>query len=140
MMRVLGRLSAAGYHRVALVTEVEQGGSKAMRGLTISCIGHASRCSWGSWHSRRSRCRRRRPGHAVEFISATDFSKLTQGVKNTPKLKVEEPSRSPTRSTTPKPVKQLAPKVADKPEIKPTCGGRCQAGAQARPEAGGQAR
>jgi biopolymer transport protein TolR len=26
MMRVMGRLSAAGFHRVALVTEVEQGG------------------------------------------------------------------------------------------------------------------
>ena len=26
MMRVMGRLSAAGYHKVALVTEVEQGG------------------------------------------------------------------------------------------------------------------
>jgi len=26
MMRVMGRLSAAGYHRVSLVTEVEQGG------------------------------------------------------------------------------------------------------------------
>jgi biopolymer transport protein TolR len=26
MMRVMGRISAAGYHRVALVTEVEQGG------------------------------------------------------------------------------------------------------------------
>jgi biopolymer transport protein TolR len=26
MMQVMGRLSAAGYHRVALVTEVEQGG------------------------------------------------------------------------------------------------------------------
>ena len=26
MMRVMGRLSAAGYHRVALITEVEQGG------------------------------------------------------------------------------------------------------------------
>jgi hypothetical protein len=26
MMRVMGRLSAAGYYRVALVTEVEQGG------------------------------------------------------------------------------------------------------------------
>jgi biopolymer transport protein TolR len=26
MMRVMGRLSSAGYHRVALVTEVEQGG------------------------------------------------------------------------------------------------------------------
>jgi len=25
-MRVMGRLSAAGYHRVALVTELEQGG------------------------------------------------------------------------------------------------------------------
>jgi hypothetical protein len=25
-MRVMGRLSAAGFHRVALVTEVEQGG------------------------------------------------------------------------------------------------------------------
>jgi biopolymer transport protein ExbD len=26
MMRVMGRLSAAGFHRVALVTEIEQGG------------------------------------------------------------------------------------------------------------------
>ncbi len=26
MMRVMGRLSAAGYHRVAMVTEIEQGG------------------------------------------------------------------------------------------------------------------
>ncbi len=26
MMRVMGRISGAGYHRVALVTEVEQGG------------------------------------------------------------------------------------------------------------------
>ena len=26
MMRVMGRISAAGYHRIALVTEVEQGG------------------------------------------------------------------------------------------------------------------
>jgi biopolymer transport protein ExbD len=26
MMRVMGRLSAAGYHKVALVTTVEQGG------------------------------------------------------------------------------------------------------------------
>ena len=25
MMRVMGRISAAGYHRIALVTEVEQG-------------------------------------------------------------------------------------------------------------------
>jgi biopolymer transport protein TolR len=26
MMRVMGRISGAGYHKVALVTEVEQGG------------------------------------------------------------------------------------------------------------------
>jgi biopolymer transport protein ExbD len=28
-MKVIGQLSAAGFHKVALVTELEQGGSKA---------------------------------------------------------------------------------------------------------------
>ena len=39
MMRVMGRLSAAGYHRVALVTEVEQGGDEAQS----DHIGHRAR-------------------------------------------------------------------------------------------------
>src|SRR6202044_2044361 len=42
MMRVMGRLSSAGYHRVALVTEVEQGGGW---GAAWSYRGSCTPCS-----------------------------------------------------------------------------------------------
>ena len=60
MMRVMGQISGAGYHRVALVTNVEQG-EPMKTGMTISCVGHARRdrlCAW--WRFRRSRWRCRR--------------------------------------------------------------------------------
>ena len=42
---------------------------------------------------------------------------MTQGVKNAPKLKVDDIKPLADKVDTPKPVKQLAPKVVDKPEI-----------------------
>ncbi len=87
-------------------------------GLTISCIGHAGALLLGlvaiSAQPMQAPPMETLP---VEFISATDFSKLAQGAKNAPKLKVEEPKPLADRIDEPKPVKQLAPKVADKPEI-----------------------
>ena len=55
----------------------------------------------------------------VEFVSATEFSQLTAGVKNAPKA-IENPKPLADKIDDPKPVKELAPKVADKPEIKTT--------------------
>jgi outer membrane biosynthesis protein TonB len=52
----------------------------------------------------------------VEFVSATEFSQLTNGVKNAPK--VQSPKPLADKVGDPKPVKELAPKVADKPEIR----------------------
>src|ERR1700746_304459 len=58
MMRGMGRLSGACYHRIALVTRVEQG-----RQGSLACPYRASvtppRWCWASWRSRRSRWRRR---------------------------------------------------------------------------------
>jgi hypothetical protein len=87
-------------------------------GLTISCIGHAGALLLGllaiSAQPMQAPPMETLP---VEFISATDFSKLTQGVKNAPRLKMKEPKPLADKVDQPKPVKQLAPKVADKPEI-----------------------
>ena len=53
----------------------------------------------------------------VEFVSATQFSQMTAGVKNAPKP-IENAKPLADKVGDPKPVKELAPKVADKPEIK----------------------
>jgi outer membrane biosynthesis protein TonB len=53
----------------------------------------------------------------VSTISATDFTKLTQGVENAPAPKADEPKPLADKVDAPKPVKELAPKVADKPDI-----------------------
>jgi outer membrane biosynthesis protein TonB len=88
------------------------------RSLTISCIGHmvALLCAVVAISAQ--------PMQAppvdslpVDFISATDFTQLTQGAKNAPKLKVDDIKPLADKVDAPKPVKQLAPKVADKPEI-----------------------
>ena len=79
-------------------------------GLTISCIAHVrcvgarARCDLGAADGVAA-------GQfaAGRFISDNDFSQLTQGVKNAPKLKSTSPSRSPTRSMRPKPIDQTAP-------------------------------
>jgi DNA primase len=53
----------------------------------------------------------------VEFVSTTEFSQLTAGVKNAPKV-IENAKPLADKVGEPKPVKELAPKVADKPEIR----------------------
>lgn len=88
-------------------------------GVTISCIGHALAigCALVAISAQ--------PMEVppvdllpVQFISEKDFTKLTQGVKNAPQLKIEMPKPLADKVDAPKAVDQLAPKVADKPEIK----------------------
>jgi colicin import membrane protein len=89
-------------------------------GLTISCIGHA--CALILALITLSAQPMEAPATVpmpVNFISTTDFTKLTQGVKNAPELKFPEikPQQIADKVDTTKPVDQLAPKVANKPEI-----------------------
>ena len=87
-------------------------------GLTISCIGHACALLSGLvFISAQPLDAPPTESLPVEFISAKDFSQMTQGVKNAPKLKVDDIKPLADKVDTPKPVKQLAPKVVDKPEI-----------------------
>lgn len=58
------------------------------------------------------------PTMTVDTISIKDFTQLTQGVKDAPKPKVEEPKPLADKIDLPKPADQVADKVADKPEIK----------------------
>ncbi len=88
-------------------------------GLTISCIGHACALVLAvitlSAHPVEAPATASMP---VSFISSSDFNKMTQGVKNAPDLKIEQPKPLADKVDTPKPVEQLAPKVVDKkPEI-----------------------
>jgi len=87
-------------------------------GLTISCVGHAGALALAIV-AISAQPMQAPPVAAlpVSFISDKDFTQLTQGVKNPPQLKVEDPKPLADKVDTPKPVKQLAPKVADKPEI-----------------------
>ena len=87
-------------------------------GLTISCIGHAVAlgCALVAISAQPMEVP---PVDSlpVQFISEKDFTQLTQGVKNAPKLKIEMPKPLADKIDAPKSVDQLAPKVADKPEI-----------------------
>jgi outer membrane biosynthesis protein TonB len=59
------------------------------------------------------------PTMAVNTISVKDFTELTKGVKDTPKLKVDDIKPLADKVDTPKPVDEVAPKIVDKkPEIK----------------------
>src|SRR6516164_1906125 len=87
-------------------------------GMTISCAGHAAALFFGLMAISAQ------PMEApqvqtlpVSFISEKDFSQLSQGVKNTPELKIPDPKPLADKIDLPKPVDQLAPKVANKPEI-----------------------
>jgi colicin import membrane protein len=88
-------------------------------GMTISCVAHA--CALGLAIMTFSAQPMEAPAVEtlpVSFISDKDFTKLTQGVKNTPQLKI--PDIKPLADkvdTTNKTVDQQAPKVADKPAI-----------------------
>jgi colicin import membrane protein len=87
-------------------------------GLTISCIAHAGALIWGlvaiSARPMESPPLETMP---VSFISEKDFTQLTQGVKNAPQLKIDQPKPLADRVDAPKSIDQLAPKAADKPAI-----------------------
>ncbi|HXQ82602.1 MAG TPA: hypothetical protein VN769_00900 [Xanthobacteraceae bacterium] len=88
------------------------------RGLTISCIGHA--CALTLALITLSAQPMEAPATVsmpVSFISSSDFTKLTQGVKNAPELKIPDMKPLADKVDAQKSVDQLAPKVADKPEI-----------------------
>jgi hypothetical protein len=59
------------------------------------------------------------PTMAVNTISVKDFTELTKGIKDAPKLKVDDIKPQADKIDAPKPVDEVAPKIADnKPEIK----------------------
>jgi outer membrane biosynthesis protein TonB len=88
------------------------------RSLVISGAAHAVLLLWGlvAFAARPSEAP---PTESlpVEFVSATEFSQLTAGVKNAPKP-IENAKPLADKVGEAKPVKELAPKVADKPEIR----------------------
>jgi hypothetical protein len=88
------------------------------RSLVISGTLHAGLLLWGLIAFAA------RPNEApltdslpVEFVSDTQFSQLTAGVKNAPQP-IENAKPLADKTGEPKPVKELAPKVVDKPEIR----------------------
>jgi colicin import membrane protein len=87
-------------------------------GMTISCIGHVAALLVGllaiSAHPMEAPPVAALP---VSFISDKDFTQMTQGVKNAPQLKVDQPKPLADKVDVPKPVDQIAPKAADKPQI-----------------------
>ena len=104
-------------------------------GVTISCIGHALAigCALVAISAQPMEVP---PVNSlpVQFISEKDFTKLTQGVKNAPQLKIEMPKPLADKVDAPKAVDQLAPKVVDKPEIKTELE-QSESGAEARHQA-----
>ncbi len=88
------------------------------RPLIISAIAHVFVLGWGliAFAARPNDAPQADP-LPVEFISSTQFSQLTAGVKNAPKA-IAEAKPLADKIGDPKPVTELAPKVADKPEIK----------------------
>ena len=87
-------------------------------GMTISCLGHTAALAFGVMAI--SAQPMDAPPVAtlpVSFISAKDFTQLTQGVKNAPQLKIPDLKPLADKVDLPKPVDQAAPKVADKPAI-----------------------
>jgi len=86
--------------------------------MTISCIGHA--VALGCTLVALSAAPMEVPpvdSLPVQFISDKDFTKLAQGVKNAPKLKIDMPKPLADKVDAPKTIDQLAPKAADKPAI-----------------------
>ena len=88
------------------------------RSLVISGAAHAVLMLWGlvAFAARPSEAPSAE-SLPVEFVSASQFSQMTAGVKNAPKP-IENAKPLADKIGDPKPVKELAPKVADKPEIK----------------------
>jgi colicin import membrane protein len=97
--------------------------------MTISCIGHAAALALGlvaiSAQPIQAPPMTSLP---VQFISDKDFTQLTKGVKDTPKLKLDDPKPLVDQIDQPKPADQAAAKVAPKQEVK-------TAAAEAKPQA-----
>jgi outer membrane biosynthesis protein TonB len=87
-------------------------------GMTISCIGHAAALICGVL-AISAQPMETPPVDSlpVSFISDKDFTKMTQGAKNAPQLKIDLPKPLADKVDAPKAVDQLAPKVVDKPAI-----------------------
>jgi outer membrane biosynthesis protein TonB len=87
-------------------------------GMTISCIGHAAALICGVL-AISAQPMETPPVDSlpVSFISDKDFTKMTQGAKNAPQLKIDLPKPLADKVDAPKPVDQLAPKAVDKPAI-----------------------
>jgi colicin import membrane protein len=87
-------------------------------GMTVSCIGHGAALLAGllaiSAHPMEAPPVETLP---VSFISEKDFTQMTQGVKNAPQLKIDQPQPLADKVDAPKPVDQVAPKAADKPQV-----------------------
>ena len=86
-------------------------------GLIISCLAHAAALLWGliAFAAKPNDAPAVEP-LPVEFVSATDFSQLTAGVKNAPKP-LDQPKPLADKVGESNPAKQLAAKVVDKPDI-----------------------
>jgi outer membrane biosynthesis protein TonB len=88
------------------------------RSLIISGIAHAVVLGWGIVaFAARPNDAPQTEALPVEFISATDYSQLSNGVRNAPKP-VKDAKPLADKVGEPKPVKELAPKAVDKPEVK----------------------
>jgi colicin import membrane protein len=88
------------------------------RSLVISGTLHAALLLWGliAFVARPSEAPHADP-LPVEFVSATQFSELTAGVKNAPKP-IDNAKALADKVGEPKPAKELVPKAVDKPEIR----------------------
>jgi len=106
------------------------------RSLVISGTLHGVLMLWGliAFAARPSEAPHADP-LPVEFVSATQFSQLTAGVKNAPQP-IENAKPLADKIGEPKPVKELAPKVVDKPEIRTDS----SAAAEAKPKPKQQAK
>ena len=125
VMKVMGRLSAAGFRRVALVTEVEQrlgAVTRARREMrtayTISAVGHAAVLLWSVW-SLAAKPLAAPPSEAlpVDHRHARPSSrKITAGSKDAPKAETPKPLVEKVAEA--KPVEDPTAKVVEKKEIK----------------------
>jgi colicin import membrane protein len=85
-------------------------------GITISCVAHVGVLLWSVVaFSAKPMSTPVAEALPVDFISAKQFSEITAGVKNAPKLETPKPLAD--KVDAPQPAKQAAPKVEDKPDI-----------------------
>ena len=120
MMKVMGRLSAAGFHRVALVTEFEQGSKVMQIEDGISDFGRAARRGAGVGDAvvfRHDASRRRRRIAAGRSGQRQAVLRTDQGHEGRAQA-VEKPKPLvEKKAEEPKPIEEIKPKVSEKKEI-----------------------